>query len=113
MTIKQDYVAVGRGKREQRDRLIPVEWRIKPVKKNVTNVIDVPVECGLLSERELAITSDHDAIDILEKIKTNQYTAENVTRAFCKRAAIAQQLVYTSSIKLDRKLIPFLDELSD
>ena len=48
---------------------------------------------NILSERELEITTAKDAIYILEKIHTRIWSAEEVTRAFCKRAAIAQQLV--------------------
>ncbi|KAK4498039.1 hypothetical protein PRZ48_010695 [Zasmidium cellare] len=87
MTIKQDYKVIAQGKREQRDSLIPSEWRVK-TPSDSQNVL----QSGLLSEKELKITSDHDAVDILERIKTRQYSAEEVTRAFCKRAAIAQQL---------------------
>lgn len=100
MTIKQDYIAVGREKREKRDKLIPSEWRINPPHSSAKNVKDVPITCGLLTKRELAITSDNDAVDVLEKIKTGQYSAEEVTRAFCKRAAIAQQLVCIVSMSV-------------
>ncbi|KAF2173699.1 hypothetical protein M409DRAFT_61989 [Zasmidium cellare ATCC 36951] len=92
MTIKQDYKAIAQGKREQRDSLIPSEWRIESPSKAVQNVLDLPAKCGLLSSKELTITSDHDAVDLLENIRTKKYSAEEVTRAFCKRAAIAQQL---------------------
>jgi len=32
-------------------------------------------------------------VDLVEKLKDGLYTAEETTLAFCKRAAIAQQLV--------------------
>ena len=49
--------------------------------------------CGILSAREIEITSRNDAVDIVKKIRSKEYSAEEVTIAFCKRAAIAQQLV--------------------
>lgn len=49
--------------------------------------------CGLLSDRELEITDAEDCTAILEKIHSKEWSAYEVTVAFCKRAAIAQQLV--------------------
>jgi len=56
-------------------------------------VLDVPRSCGILSEREIKITEDYDAVAIIAGIKAGELSAEEVTVAFCKRAAIAQQLV--------------------
>lgn len=55
--------------------------------------MDVPDTCGLLSEVESRITSDFDATALLEELKNGTWSAEQVVIAFCKRAAIAQQLV--------------------
>lgn len=48
--------------------------------------------CGLLSEKELAITENYDATALAAAIASRQLTAVEVTVAFCKRAAIAHQL---------------------
>ncbi|KAH7393248.1 amidase signature domain-containing protein, partial [Cadophora sp. MPI-SDFR-AT-0126] len=55
-------------------------------------VVDVPLTCGVLSETELKITSGYDATALLEKLKGGVWSVEQVTVAFCKRAAVAQQL---------------------
>jgi amidase len=47
----------------------------------------------LLTARELEITCVQDAVVLLEKIHSKEWSAFEVTVAFCKRAAIAQQLV--------------------
>ncbi|ETS81504.1 hypothetical protein PFICI_06506 [Pestalotiopsis fici W106-1] len=49
-------------------------------------------ESGLLSPLELEITEKYDASDLIQKMASGELTAEDVTVAFCKRAAIAQQL---------------------
>jgi amidase len=78
---------------------IPPEWRIPkdrlppPEQKDVT---DFPAKCGLLTEAELAITDSY-ATEIVKKIAAGEWTAEAVTTAFCKRAAIAQQVVSSDS----------------
>ncbi|KAK8069996.1 amidase signature domain-containing protein [Apiospora phragmitis] len=54
-------------------------------------------QSGLLSDRELDITEKHTARDLLPKLAARQLTSVEVTVAFCKRAALAQQLVGTGS----------------
>ena len=52
----------------------------------------MPASSGILSEKELTITLC-DATEIIQNIHAGTWTAEDVCLAFCKRAAIAQQLV--------------------
>jgi Asp-tRNA(Asn)/Glu-tRNA(Gln) amidotransferase A subunit family amidase len=85
---------ISARKLEQRANKIPSGWRlsaeaIKPVNDSV---LHVPRECGLLTPQELAITEAHDAVTLLDFLARSQYSSEVVTRAFCKRAAIAQQV---------------------
>jgi len=73
---------------------IPAEWKIAQDKLPEGDVLDVtglPTKCGILSEKEIDITESY-ATDIVAMIATGEWTAEDVTRAFCKRAAIAHQL---------------------
>lgn len=93
MAGDKTYVDISRAKCEQRDRLIRDEWRISKKLSLGNNILQVPKTCGILTEREISITEDNDAVDIVEKIRQQELTAEEVTVAFCKRAAIAQQLV--------------------
>jgi amidase len=84
----------GHQKRIIREGLIPDAWKIE--KKDYpsgSSVLHVPETCGVLSVEELQITSKYDAVDIVGLIKDGTYSAEAVTTAFCKRAAVAQQLV--------------------
>lgn len=90
----KDYKAIAAQKKAQQWDKIPKDWRL-PMESvhNATNVMDVPVTCGLLDETERRITSDYDATALLEQLKAGVWSVEQVTVAFCKRAAIAQQLV--------------------
>jgi hypothetical protein len=64
------------------------------------NVINVPIECGILTARELETTGTHDAVSLLDMLRKGPveggYTGEEVVTAFCKRAAVAQQVVRAS-----------------
>ena len=57
------------------------------------NVLDVPATCGILSSKEIEITGNWDAVVLIEKLAKGELTSLEVTTAFCKRAAIAQQLI--------------------
>lgn len=57
-----------------------------------TNVLGIPGRCGILNKQELNITENCDATALLENLASGQFTAVEVTTAFSKRAAIAQQL---------------------
>jgi amidase len=100
----KQYQAISAKKKAQQYNNIPETWRIATERfQNVTNVMDVPLTCGLLSETESKITSDYDATALLEKLKARVLSAEQVTVAFCKRAAIAHQLVSPLSIRRLKK----------
>ena len=76
---------------------IPAEWRLPqdlklPDKVHVI-AADVPRLSGLLSKDELDITEKYSAGQLAQKLATGEFTSLAVTTAFCKRAAIAQQLV--------------------
>ncbi|OJJ74333.1 hypothetical protein ASPBRDRAFT_193059 [Aspergillus brasiliensis CBS 101740] len=104
-----DYQSIAARKQQHLESLIPPEWRLKAsqipagmlsVADSVTNpsysesinVVDIPRTCGLLTTQELHITEDYDIRSLLTELHSKRLTAEEVTRAFCKRAAIAQQL---------------------
>jgi amidase len=88
MTV-DTWQKVAADKVAAREALIPAEWRIT-VPKGL-NVTDVPRTCGLLSASELEIT-ETPAVDLLAKLASGELTSVQVTTAFCKRSAIAQQL---------------------
>ncbi|KAF7594740.1 hypothetical protein BBP40_008447 [Aspergillus hancockii] len=77
---------------------IPPEWHLpasiqaKLAQDPNTNVLGIPAQTGILTPRELEITGTPDATTLLSKLAKQEYTSVEVTTAFCKRAAIAQQL---------------------
>ena len=76
-------------------RSIPEEWQIAEDRLPPDSRLDVtgfPSECGILSQHELNMT-EQLAVDIVENLAAGEWTSEEVTLAFCKRAAIAHQLV--------------------
>lgn len=79
-------------KRKALDSLITPEWRLPyiPPPDERPNVITLPHD--ILSHDELLIT-ESTALSVLANISNSKWTAEEVTRAFCHRAAIAHQLV--------------------
>lgn len=92
MTIDavSDWKTVAANKRAARDDLIPKSWLIED--PGTRNVQDVARSCGVLSPAELEIT-ETEAPALVQKMLAKELTSEAVVTAFCKRAAIAQQLV--------------------
>lgn len=83
---------IASRKSAERDSKIPPEWRIS-LTSEVSRQIDFLPRYGILTERDLALTDPtHDATDLLSQLCSGKVTAEDVVRAFCKRAAVAQQL---------------------
>ena len=92
---------IARRKQAFRDSKIPTEWHISGrllpkdpplLEYGPQNVLHVPRECGILSSTEVSITEDHSVKSLLSALAAQKHTAYDVTRAFCKRAAVAHQL---------------------
>jgi amidase len=86
---------IAAQKRDQRASRIPPEWRIPenllpPAK--AACVQDWPSTSGFFTDRELLI-SESTASEIVQKIAARQWSSYEVTKAVCKRAAVAQQLL--------------------
>lgn len=89
----QDLVA--RKRQECKDK-IPREWTLSADLLAVPPRLldhDLPRRSGLLSELELDLTENYTASQLLPKLASGQVSSLVVTTAFCKRAAIAQQVV--------------------
>lgn len=103
MTSEQNWEKVAEAKRAALAEQIPSEYRVPQDKLPSESQLDVtpwPRESGWFSQRELDIT-ESTASHILDQITSKAWSSEEVTRAFCKRAAAAQQLVrplYVSSL---------------
>lgn len=90
-------------KRQSGDAAIPKEWKLPssildslafPLDKHPNKLIelDIPRKSGLLTDRELNVTENYTVSELLAKLASGEFTALEVTTAFSKRAAIAQQL---------------------
>lgn len=82
---------------------IPLEWRVPANKLPGDDVLDVtgfPAQSGVLSDLELEITESF-ATEIVAKLAKGEWKAESVTIAFCKRAAIAHQLVLIYALEIN------------
>ena len=80
-------------KREQQASQIPPEWRLpslpSPLPKSTLEYIQ---SSSLLTPLEHEITSTISADALLARIRSRDVSSVQVATAFCKRAAIAQQL---------------------
>ncbi|KIW53339.1 hypothetical protein, variant [Exophiala xenobiotica] len=72
---------------------IPEEWRLKSIPPDFKDSRYVIERSGLLTPPELEITSTIGARKILRRYEDGSWTCEAVVRAFCKRAALATQLI--------------------
>lgn len=88
------WETIAAQKRAEQHSRIPKSWLLAspPSPSSTADVRSIPQTSGILSPRELTITSSHDATALAALIRGKTYTASEVCTAFCKRAAIAQQL---------------------
>lgn len=92
-SVVRDYRLIAAEKVAQRSSKIPQNWLISAESsKDATHLLNIPSSCGVLNEVEIEVTSEYDATALIEKLRAGDFTAEQVAVAFCKRAAIAQQL---------------------
>lgn len=92
--MSEAWASIAKRKRqEQRDR-IPDEWKLSPsaIVGQGQNVLTFIQASGLLSNSELHITDARDATALIGELASGRIKSADVTRAYCKRAAIATQL---------------------
>jgi amidase len=69
-----NWQTVSAAKREQNAAKIPKEWRLPESTLSMVNdkadlnVLDVPRKSGILSEKEIELTEEYDAVALLEKM---------------------------------------------
>jgi amidase len=100
MTSENTWEKVAEAKRAALAASIPQEYRIPTQQLPPESQLDVtswPKDSGWFSSEELEIT-DSTASEILQKVALKSWSSEKVARAFCKRAAAAQQLVGQKSV---------------
>ncbi|KAG5980476.1 hypothetical protein E4U55_003989 [Claviceps digitariae] len=94
----EDWRILVAKKREQVDSQIPMAWRLDNalLASSLDNgkllEADIPRRSRILSQQEIEITEQYSAEQLLRKLAQAEMTSLAVTTAFCKRAAIAQQL---------------------
>lgn len=93
--------------RQRRREKIPQEWQLPssitqtlafPLDncRNDLSAMSIPQNSGILSTREIMITEKLTVKELLAKLSSGKLSSLEVTIAFSKRAALAQQLVRTS-----------------
>ncbi|KUL81293.1 hypothetical protein ZTR_09124 [Talaromyces verruculosus] len=94
MSPEPGYKVIAKRVQTELAAKIPREWGLGSdlLDLKQKDVTGIPAKSGILSQDELLITQT-DATDILAKVHTGDWKAHQVTLAFCKRAASAQQLV--------------------
>lgn len=90
----QNYKEIAEIALKRREAAIPPEYllpreKLDRLPKDLTTV---PRDSGHFTHDEIEII-ESEAEDILQKIKEKIWTSLEVTKAFCKAAAVAQQLV--------------------
>ncbi|CAF1159749.1 unnamed protein product [Rotaria sordida] len=95
MSLLQPWQEKAAKKRTSLYDLIPQEWRLpKSIINNPPkNSTIVPSQCGILSKLDLEITEIDNIEELAHRIAQGKYSAVQVIEAYCKRAAIAHQLV--------------------
>jgi amidase len=89
---------------------IPKEWLLPasitkmlqvPLPEHPNRIIDmdIPRKSGIMSGKELEITEKYTVEELLEQLRNGRLSSLEVTLAFSKRAAIAQQLVRSCSFQ--------------
>lgn len=91
--MTKDWESIASRKQEERASRIPKEWTLpSSIDQNRHDVLGVPRESDILTEDELRLTENYDATALLSGLSTGLLKSVDVVTAFCKRAAIAQQV---------------------
>ena len=88
-----DWESSAKAKRQAILNSIPKKWRLEkiPTADEQKDVTGAYIQ-QFLNEKEIAIT-ETDAVGIAEKVAAGEWSAVDVTDAFCHRASLAHQLV--------------------
>ncbi|KAF3005370.1 hypothetical protein E8E14_007121 [Neopestalotiopsis sp. 37M] len=109
---KETWEVKAADKRAATLAAIPEEWRLspeslallrQPVQENRNNLFEIGIvqASGILSSREIDITENYTVSRLLDALAKGILSAVEVTVAFSKRAAIAQQLALERAHDLD------------
>jgi hypothetical protein len=109
MAQKSSWKDLAQKKRNAILDSIPAKWRVEQSKlpsneeqRDVTGYIQ-----QFLSKREVEIT-ETDVVGIARETSTGNWTATEVTEAFCHRASLAHQLVSVNCLRSTSFMSPIL-----
>jgi amidase len=92
-TPNLDWKQRAAARKAQQELTFPKEWIIKDLpSKETLNVVDIPETCGILTPKEIQITTSNVSL-LLKNLAEAIWSSVEVTTAFAKRAVIAHQLV--------------------
>lgn len=87
-----EWRSIALKHRQHRLSLFPAEWHLEQAKIPSDLKQPIPFIEGLLSDQEREITSLTTSLSTLQKwVASRTYSALEITRAFCHRAALLQQ----------------------
>ncbi|KAL0934652.1 Acetamidase 4 [Colletotrichum truncatum] len=103
MPAAMGWEAIASRHKAKQQQAIPREWRLSEQELDLLSgkgtpqegqliLLDAARKSALLTKKELEITEDYNTRQLLNNIHNGSLTSEDVTVAFCKRAALAQQL---------------------
>ena len=92
--MTETWQGIAERKQKERASRLPETWLLPPssIDHKRLNVLGVPRESGLLTDDELKITERYDATALRDELASGRLKSVDVVTAFCKRAAIAQQV---------------------
>ena len=91
--MPETWKDIAARKQEQCASCIPTGWTLSSsIDTNRHNVLDVPRECDILTDVDIRITEQLDATTLVAGLANGLVRSVDVVTAFCKRAAIAQQV---------------------
>jgi benzoyl-CoA reductase/2-hydroxyglutaryl-CoA dehydratase subunit BcrC/BadD/HgdB len=97
MISKETWVEKAKSARDYRDETLKkVDPPFDPLPDPLPlSSQDLPKK--YLTPREYELTQNYDAIELLEMLRSKKVTSEELTRAFLRRAALAQYAVSLAS----------------
>lgn len=91
-----DWQSISKAAQAELLQSLPAKWKIDAKSYDgISDVTQVPLTCGILSQRHIEIT-DLTVTELAGRIRSRALKATEVLEAFAGRAAIAHQLVSRS-----------------
>ena len=108
---QSSWQALVAAERHECEQKIPRDWLLGADQLALAQEtprpldIDLPRRSNLLSDIELDLTEIYTATQLLGRLASGHFSSLAVTTAFCKRAAIAQQVVSAAHFWKDKEAL--------